>query len=183
MIITNSLQNEVYKMDALVIRQATRKDIHQIRKVLISSHWFTYEKLYTKKQIQTMIDVYYNLGRLTEEIKCINATWHGYIIAEQENTIIGVIGGGMRDKKDSEVYVLYLDPETRQQGIGTLLLNHLTKIQKFTYGAVEQWVAVAKGNDYAIPFYEARGYIFQYASPSYAPISEKDIALWYKRKI
>ena len=167
----------------LIIRQATHADIHAIQQVLIASQWFTYDKLFSKISIQSIIDRYYNLDRLAEEIACINAKWHGYIVAEYENEIIGVIGGGMRDLHDGEVYVLYLHPDKRLQGVGTELLNHLTKIQKFTYGAAQQWVAVAKGNEYGIPFYEARGFIFEYASPSYAPIDEQDISLWYKRKI
>lgn len=170
-------------MNDLFIRQATKKDIYKIREVLILSHWFTYENIYTKAQIEQIIHQYYNVERLTEEITWINATWHGYIVAEREREIIGVIGGGMRDKKDSEVYVLYLHPNMRQLGVGTLLLNHFTKIQKFTYGAEEQWVAVAKGNEYAIPFYEAKGFVFQYERPSYAPIGDQDISLWYKRNI
>lgn len=170
-------------MKGISIRQAMRKDAHEIRQVLILSHWFTYENLYKKVEIQEMIDRYYNPERLVEEIACINATWHGYIIAESEGEIIGVIGGGMREEEVGEVYVLYLHPAMRQRGVGTLLLNHFTKVQKFTYGANEQWVAVAEGNQYGIPFYEAKGFTFQYAEASYAPVGDKDISLWYKRKI
>lgn len=170
-------------MDGLLIRQATHCDLHAIQNVLIASQWFTYDKLFSKTSIQTIIDRYYNLERLAEEIACITPKWHGYIVAEYEKEIIGVIGGGMRDMFDGEVYVLYLHPEKRHLGVGTQLLDYLTKIQKFTYGAIEQWVAVAKGNNYGIPFYEAKGFIFEYASPSYAPIDEDDLSLWYKRKI
>lgn len=170
-------------MNGLFIRQATKKDMQKIQDMLALSHWFTYEKIYTKTQIQQMLDQYYHAERLIEEIMCINATWHGYIVAERDDEIIGVIGGGMRDQKDGEVYVFYLHPNQRNLGVGTLLLNHFTKIQKFTYGVQEQWVAVAKGNEYALPFYEAKGFVFQHESASYAPIGDRDISLWYKRKI
>ncbi len=170
-------------MDALIIRQATQKDIDQLQDVLITSQWFTYGKLFTQTSIQKIIDRYYNSERLSEEIACINATWHGYIVAELHGKIVGVIGGGMRDEYESEVYVFYLHPDMRTKGIGTQLLNKFTSIQKFTYGAEEQWVAVAKGNEYGIPFYEARGFEFQYESASYAAIDDNDISLWYKRKI
>lgn len=170
-------------MDQLMIRQSTPKDAQQIQNVLIRSHWFTYKELFSEAAIQKIIDQYYNLNRLTEEISSINAKWHGYIIAEKDEEIVGVIGGGMRNEEDGEVYVLYLDPIIRNEGIGSLLLNHFTHIQRFTYGAKEQWVGVLKGNTYAIPFYEAKGFVFQYESPSYDALNEQDISLWYKRII
>lgn len=170
-------------MESLSIRQATQKDIAQIQNVLIASQWFTYRNLFSKTSIQKIIDRYYNTERIAEEIESINATWHGYIVAELLGEIVGVIGGGMRDECDGEVYVLYLHPEKRDKGIGTHLLNKFTSIQKFTYHAEKQWVAVAKGNEYGIPFYEARGFKFQHESPSYAAIDDNDISLWYKREI
>jgi len=51
-------------------------------------------------------------------------------------------------------------------------------------GANEQWVAVAKGNNYGIPFYEARGFIFQHEERSYGTLNaDQDISLKYKRII
>lgn len=83
-----------------------------------------------------------------------------------------------------EVYVFYLKPTMRGRGVGTRLLNYFTKIQKHTYGAQEQWVAVAKGNVYGIPFYEARGFIFQHEEQSYGSTEgNNDISLKYKREI
>jgi len=90
----------------------------------------------------------------------------------------------MNDDTAGEVYVLYLDPILRGQGIGTRLLDFFTKIQKHTYGSKEQWVSVAKGNNYGIPFYEARGFIFQHEEMAYGTIEEdQDISLKYKRDI
>lgn len=170
-------------MDTFLIRQATPGDLLQIQDVLVTSQWFTYSDLFEQVSIQKIIDRYYNEERLLEEITSINATWHGYIIAELNDKIVGVIGGGMRDEYDGEIYVFYLDPTMRGQGIGTKLLRKFTDIQRYTYKAEEQWVAVAKGNEYGIPFYKARGFEFQYESASYAAIDDNDVSLWYKRKI
>ncbi|WP_417168712.1 hypothetical protein [Terrihalobacillus insolitus] len=57
----------------------------------------------------------------------------------------------------------------------------VTKQQKEEYGAKEQWVSVQKGNMKGIPFYEAKGFKFQYEkipeeNPAY-------IKLRYSRKI
>lgn len=167
-----------------IMRQATIKDAQSIQEVLTKSQWFTYEKLFTKDYIQKLIQQYYNIERIQEEIKSIDSNWHGYIVAEENGKIIGVIGGGMTDDFTGEVYVFYLEPTMLGRGIGTRLLNFFTKIQKHKYGAKEQWVAVAKGNDYGIPFYEARGFVFQHEEQSYGSTEENDdISLKYKREI
>lgn len=168
----------------MTIRQATKKDAPAIVDVLTRSQWFTYEQLYAKDYIENMISQYYNMQRIEEEIISISKDWHGYFVAEQCNKIIGVIGGGMIGETIGEVYVFYLNPTMRGKGVGTRLLNFFTKIQKYTYGATEQWVAVAKGNMYGIPFYEAKGFHFQYEVPTYGSLIEDgDISLKYKREI
>jgi len=168
----------------LLIRKATSNDAHSIREILIASQWFTYDLLYDKAYIQELIDRYYNIIRLEDEIRSISQKWNGYYISEEHGKVTGVIGGGMIDETTAEVYVFYIDPSLRGKGIGTRLLNYFTKIQKHTYGANEQWVAVAKGNNYAIPFYETRGFIFQHEKRSYGTTeADSDFSLKYKRKI
>ena len=152
--------------------------------VLTASQWFTYGDLFSEDYIRELIRQYYNLQRIEQEIVSIDRKWHGYLVAEIDNTIVGVIGGGMLNVDSGEVYVLYLNPTMRGSGIGSRLLNFLTKVQKHKYGAKEQWVAVAKGNNYAIPFYEALGFIFQSEVHSYgSTVKDNDISLMYKRKI
>ena len=64
----------------------------------------------------------------------------------------------MLDETNGEIYVFYVDPDNRGAGIGSRLLDYYTKVQKHTYGAERQWVSVAKGNKYGIPFYETKGF-------------------------
>lgn len=171
-------------MDTVIIRLATKQDTKEILGVLHASQWFTYEHLFSKKYIQKLITQYYNEERIGKEIVSISEEWHGYYVAELSGRIVGVIGGGMTSKTTGEVYVFYLDSTIQRKGIGTRLLSFFTKIQKHIYGAKEQWVAVAKGNDYGIPFYEARGFIFQYEEMSYGALeNELDVSLKYKREI
>ncbi|MEK5037839.1 GNAT family N-acetyltransferase [Sporosarcina sp. FSL K6-3457] len=171
-------------MKTVSIRKANKNDAKAIADVLAESQWFTYSTLYSENYIQRLIDQYYNVQRIEQEIVFISEEWHGYFVAEMNGRIVGAIGGGMNDDTAGEVYVLYLDPTLRGQGIGTRLLDFFTKIQKHTYGAKEQWVSVAKGNNYGIPFYEARGFIFQYEELAYGTIEEdQDISLKYKRNI
>ncbi|WP_318614145.1 GNAT family N-acetyltransferase [Sporosarcina sp. YIM B06819] len=171
-------------MKTASIRKANKNDAKGIADVLAKSQWFTYTKLYSEVYIQKLIDQYYNVQRIEQEIVFISDEWHGYFIAEMDGKIVGAIGGGMNNDTSGEVYVLYLDPTLRGQGIGTRLLDFFTKIQKYTYGAQQQWVSVAKGNDYGIPFYEARGFIFQHEELAYGTIEEdQDISLKYRRDI
>ena len=89
----------------------------------------------------------------------------------------------MADDTLGELYVLYLDPNRRGEGIGTLLLNAVTAQQK-EWGATEQRVAVAKGNQKAIPFYEARGFRFLSEKDSYFSAKQEGyVTLHYIRKI
>ncbi|WP_246231640.1 GNAT family N-acetyltransferase [Sporosarcina jiandibaonis] len=168
----------------LVIRQATLKDAKAVMSVLVDSQWFTYSHLYSKSYLQNLIDQYYNEQRIKNEIRSISDKWSGYFLAEIAGKVIGVIGGGMINSTAGEIYVFYMNPEYRGSGIGTRLLNFFTKVQKHSYGATEQWVAVAKGNHYGIPFYEARGFIFHHEELAYGTTMEdQDISLKYKRQI
>lgn len=171
-------------MKSVIIRQATKNDAKDLTNVLTISQWFTYEHLYSKEYIEKIILQYYNIERIEQEILSISFQWHGYFIAEEDGKVIGVIGGGMINKNAGEVYVFYMDPTLRGRGIGTRLLDYYTKIQKHTYRASEQWVSVAKGNVYGIPFYEARGFKFQYEELAYGTTkADNDISLKYKRII
>ncbi|NYF25235.1 N-acetyltransferase [Sporosarcina sp. JAI121] len=171
-------------MENIIIRRARRNDAIAVTDVLVKSQRFTYEKLYSKDYINKLIDHYYNVERIEQEIVSISEKWHGYFIAECQGKILGAIGGGMKDDTSGEVYVFYLQPELRGKGIGTRLLDFYTKIQKYTYGAKEQWVSVAKGNEYGIPFYEARGFIFQHEEPAYGTsIEELDVSMKYRRNL
>lgn len=82
-----------------------------------------------------------------------------------------------------ELFVLYLNPNRRNERIGTLLLNAITNQQK-EFGAIKQWVSVQKGNQKGIPFYEAKGFQFQYEQKGYYDKEGKNyISLRYKRQI
>jgi len=83
-----------------------------------------------------------------------------------------------------EIFVLYVSPNRRHEGIGTMLLDVLKKQQKDVFNATEQWVSVAKGNQKGIPFYEAKGFIFKNEQSDYGNSEgEKYISSRYYRKI
>jgi ribosomal protein S18 acetylase RimI-like enzyme len=171
-------------MENGTIRRANLSDAEAMSSLLAESHRYTYANLFSHDYIEKMIKDYYNVERLREEVMFINSQWHGYYVAEQNKKIVGVIAGGMINDTEAEIYVLYLAPTMRGKGIGSRLLDFYTKIQKYTYGATEQWVSVAKGNNFGIPFYKARNFIYQYEELSYGTVkSDQDISLKFVRTI
>jgi ribosomal protein S18 acetylase RimI-like enzyme len=171
-------------MENIAIRRAFLSDAEAMSCLLAESHRYTYANLFSHDYIKKMIKEYYNVERLRQEIVFISPQWQGYFVAEQNRQIVGVIAGGMLNETEAEIYVLYLAPIMRGCGIGSRLLDFYTKIQKYEYGATEQWVSVAKGNNFAIPFYKARSFIYQHEELSYGTVtSDHDISLKFVREI
>jgi GNAT superfamily N-acetyltransferase len=111
--------------------------------------------------IERQAGLYYDPARVREEITGAGSApgWQGYVVAASEpGEILGAAGGGVIGDTIGHVLVLYLDPSLRGRGIGTALLDFLTRQQK-AEGATEQWVSVTEGNDLGIPFYLARGFV------------------------
>ncbi|MCG7344501.1 GNAT family N-acetyltransferase [Sporosarcina sp. ACRSL] len=169
-------------MTEILVRIARSDEAKTIADLLSKCQWFTYEKLFSEAYIKRLIKKYYNVERIKQEVTTIDRSWHGYFVAEKDGQILGVIGGGMKDETDGEIYIFYVDPDERGAGIGTRLLTFYSKIQKYSYGAERQWVSVAKGNEYGIPFYEAKGFDFVREEISYgAAEGDHDISLVYSR--
>jgi GNAT superfamily N-acetyltransferase len=128
----------------------------------VSSHG-----LLSSTAIERQADLYYNAGRVREEITSAGDTpeWLGYVVAASDvGEVLGAAGGGVTNRSIGNVYVLYLDPLLLGRGIGTALLDFLTQQQR-SEGATEQWVSVTDGNDLGIPFYLARGFVVRERVP------------------
>lgn len=148
------------------IRKAQPRDAAGIRKVCTDGNRSTYPGLLPQQEIERVIEKFYNEQRILQEIDNTSQDWNGWFVAVDEGEVVGAGGGGFTDEAVAEIYVLYLDPERKYQGIGTKLLEAITEDQK-ARGAGTQWVSVAKGNQMAIPFYEARGFVFQCEQAAY----------------
>ena len=166
------------------ILKADETHVEGISKVCKEANWATYKELYSDEYIKRVIKEFYNHERILKEVTDTSRGWGGYIVAVEDNEVIGAIGGGMISKASGEVFVLYLDPNRRNEGIGTKLLEALTQQQRDEYQAKEQWVSVAKGNQKGIPFYEARGFIFNYEQRGFENTEEENYtSLRYVRKL
>jgi GNAT superfamily N-acetyltransferase len=125
----------------------------------------TYAGLLPAAYIERVIAEYYNLERLRREVESPEG-WHGWWVAEEAGRVVGAGGGGMTGPASCELFVLYLDPSRRGEGVGSLLLEAITRELR-AEGCREQWVSVTRGNQKAIPFYRARGFIEKGERPAH----------------
>jgi len=167
----------------IIVQKAEAIHAEGIVKVCSEGYRATYRATHDKIYIERVIKEFYNRERVLREIEETGREWGGWFVALEDDTVIGAGGGGMIGAKSAELFVLYLNPRRRNEGIGTKILDAITMQQK-EWGAVEQWVSVAKGNMKGIPFYEARGFVLQFEKPSFGNADgENYISLRYKRQI
>jgi GNAT superfamily N-acetyltransferase len=166
------------------ICNANLKHIPGISKVCSDGYRTTYSETLTKEYIERIIKEFYNPERLLNEVTTTSREWGGYFVAVENDEVIGAGGGGMITDTAGEVFVLYLDPKRRNEGIGTKLLAAITKQQKEEFKANEQWVSVQKGNIKGIPFYEAKGFIYKYEQNGFENLEGENYqSLRYYRQI
>ncbi|RIW34011.1 N-acetyltransferase [Bacillus salacetis] len=136
------------------IVKANPGHVEGISKVCSDGYRATYGDTNTEDYIERVIREFYNRERILDEVSRSDRHWGGYFVAGDDDLVVGAGGGGMTGKTTAELFVLYMDPRRRNEGIGTKLLDAITKQQKDEYQAEEQWVSVQKGNDLGIPFGE-----------------------------
>ncbi|MEK4403813.1 GNAT family N-acetyltransferase [Sporosarcina sp. FSL K6-6792] len=166
------------------IIKAKPNHVEGISKVCSDGYWATYSETHSEMYIKGIIKEFYNHERILKEVLEISKEWGGYFVAIEGNEVIGAGGGGMIEDTSGEVFVLYLNPARRNEGIGTMILDAITKQQKEELNATEQWVSVAKENQKGIPFYEAKGFIFNHELVGHGiVVGERYTSLRYCRKI
>lgn len=164
------------------IKRAGKEHVEGIASVCSDGCLDTYKGIRSIENIKRNNQRFYNHERLVKEVN-ESTGWDGYIVALDQEYVVGAIGGGMIGKNMSEVFVLYLDPSRRGEGIGTKLLNFLTDIQR-EKGSKEQWVSVQKGNMKGIPFYEKKGFTKVNEKLAYSNTADESyISLRYSREI
>lgn len=139
------------------VRFTTIEDAKAISDICSESWRITYAKLYSNQYIDKVIDEFYNIDRIAKECSESSSDWHGYIVAHDEDNILGCIGGGC-DTKTGFIYVLYVKPDSKRLGIGSALLEFLTQYQKSNYDIKFQLVYATTGNMMGIPFYLKQGF-------------------------
>jgi ribosomal protein S18 acetylase RimI-like enzyme len=138
----------------------------------------TVEGLISEEYQIRNVEYWYNNERVKNDIE---AGIYSYI-ALLNSEVIGVIGGGKTNLHAGEIYVLYVDENTRFKGVGKKLLETLTQ-QQMSEGITEQWVSVQEDNHRGIPFYEARGFKYIEKRIKETETGEQQVSLLYLRKL
>ncbi|MCI0184429.1 GNAT family N-acetyltransferase [Sulfoacidibacillus ferrooxidans] len=160
------------------VRHADIEHVKGICGVCTRGYWDTYTELRPSEYIQRIVDEFYNAERVSNEVR--GGEWW---VAVDGDTVVGAGSGGIISESVGELFVLYVEPSRKYQGIGTLLLNAITDELR-RLGVRDQWVSVAKGNLKGIPFYESRGFKFAKARKAYASNKNEDFfSLRYWRAI
>ena len=152
------------------IRPAEPGDAEGVARVCAAGWRDTYAGLMAPERIETVIAEYYTPERICREIGPADE-WDGWIVAVEDADVVGAGAGGMTAPAIGELFVLYLHPRRRGEGIGTRLVETITEQQRIQ-GAREQWVSVEPGNDKALPFYRARGFEVRGTRPEWGTAPE-----------
>ncbi|MER2060485.1 MAG: GNAT family N-acetyltransferase, partial [Niallia sp.] len=165
-------------MTQILIEKPKLEHAKAIQRICSTGWRQTVEEMLSEECQKQTVEFWYTFNRIEKDIK--NGSYSYVALLGSE--VVGVIGGGITGKNVSEVFVLYMDEKYRYQGIGRLLLEALTKDQ-VEIGATKQWVSVQEGNHRGIPFYEARGFIFQEKKIAVTKTGEEQVSLRYARAI
>ncbi|WP_342770082.1 GNAT family N-acetyltransferase [Oceanobacillus chungangensis] len=167
----------------MIVQMANERHVQGIVDVCTRAYRITSQDFLTKEYIDRRCEEFFNEKRVHKEVTEHSPYWGGYFVALEGACVIGTGGGGMTGQETGELFVLYIEPDRRNEGIGSKILQAITEQQK-GLGAKEQWVSVQKDNALGIPFYEARGFIFQKETQSYeSNLEDNAISLRYKREI
>lgn len=168
-------------MDRIEIRKADLEDIQGIIRVCSDGYRATYPGLLPEAYIEKIIEDFYCEERIRNEILNTDSAWNGWFVAVEDGQVIGAGGGGFIGENAAELFVLYLNPCRKREGIGSRLLACITA-EQIQLGAKEQWVSVARGNTVAIAFYKAVGFQYQGQRPAHGLPEEAEIfSLRYRR--
>lgn len=138
------------------VRFATVEDAGAISNICSEAWRITYAELYSKEYIEKVIADFYNIDRIKKECQESSSRWHGYMVAVEENEVVGCIGGA--------------------------LLDFLTDYQKEQFSITSQEVHVTTGNRMGIPFYEKNGFQLIEVIPNWIDESEGTENL-YRRQV
>ncbi|RKA37132.1 Spermidine/spermine N(1)-acetyltransferase [Listeria monocytogenes] len=133
------------------IRKATNSDAEAIQHVAITSWHHTYQDLIPGDVQDDFLERFYNVETLHNRISATP-----FAVVEQADKVIGFANFIELEKGKSELAAFYLLPEVTQRGLGTELLE--VGMTLF-HVPLPMFVNVEKGNETAIHFYKAKGFV------------------------
>ena len=155
------------------VRAAREDDVAAIGDICTRAYHATYTGLLPQGYLERMLKEFYTPERIRKEITPAPPDRLGYQVVEEDGRVLGTAVGGLTAPGTGELHVIYLEPGERGRGLGTLLLDRITE-QVRARGATEMWVAVVEGNDLAVPFYQARGFVLEGRRRAYGSTEEEN---------
>lgn len=145
---------------ALTTRLATPADVATMADVCSRSIRLAYTHLAAPGFLDRLIAHRFSHGRIAAQLAPFG-TWLGYVVACDANgDVVGVACTGLtpEDTRAAELYVLYVAPEHQGRGAGRALVGDACR-RASRRGAAQLDVAVWPGNDGALGFYQACGFV------------------------
>lgn len=163
---------------APIIRRPQPEDASDVARICRLGWQQTVEGVLSESHQQQTMDFWYTEDKVRQDI----GRGHYSFVAVVDTGVVGVIGGGKAAGTSAEIHIFYVDELCRYQGIGSRLLDQMTRHQK-SKGFNEQWVSVQEGNVHGQPFYESKG--FKYAGRKIRTTStgEKQVSNRYRRNL
>ena len=162
-------------MDLLTVRRAEVKDVVAIASICSDAWRQTYKDMLPQSYIEQVIADYYSLERVAKECAENTPYFYGYWVAVKDGQVLGCIGGGIDQENAGHIYVFYVRPELKRQGVGSSLLKEFPAYQKSSYGISEQWVSsLTEGNRLGQAFYEKSGFVVDFATESQILLMPRD---------
>lgn len=160
------------------IRKVKVEDAGSVAEICRSGWLDTVDDRLSETYKTKNVGFWYSPAKVEQDIKKGQYSF----VAEVDNDVAGVIGGGMISKKENEVFVFYMDRDYRYMGIGKRLLHVFTEHFK-KKGASVQWASVQEGNALGMPFYESNGFYFQSVKEKQTGTGEVQRSLRMKREL
>lgn len=142
-----------------MIRQAIEKDAIQIAELIVKGWQTAYKGLIDETFLKNL-----STEKISKNFKqsiISQNTENNIYVYEENGKILGIIRFGKPDdntdnKHNSEIHVLYVEPDLKRKGIGTKLFKYA---KKYFINQEKQKLIIwcLKGNELAIRFYEKMG--------------------------
>jgi len=134
------------------IREAKIKDSEEIREVAAKTWKSTYEDFIDEKTIRIVIDKWYKLTDLRQQVEDPY-----FYVAVEEGAVVGFIHATVDESSgELSLHRLYLDPDYWRRGIGTDLWERVLK--ELSEGVEKASLEVLENNVVGKNFYVEKGF-------------------------
>ncbi|MFC7211111.1 GNAT family N-acetyltransferase [Natronoarchaeum sp. GCM10025321] len=141
-------------MEDLMVRDAVLGDVQSITRVAEAGWVSAYQDVLAETTIEAALAEWYSPTLTRERIEDDAVT---YLIAEQDDTVVGYASGAAADNSVVDLGSIYVTPDRWGEGIGTALLDTFeTRWSTRGYDAVQ--LLVLADNEVGQSFYRAQGY-------------------------